>query len=682
MRRGWRTAAPLLLGLASCQLVAGIEDRKVDPLPSGCALPTVGEGRIRLANLVPQDAHADFCVRATGAAYVRPILRDGGRDCPNGYAYADVSAPFAVPVGRIDVKAIPAGSTCAAPALSEAIAIDVGADLVVTVARIGASVGPEQIVGLAETTPANGAETKIRLVHAAGNVPSIYVGAAKDPRLPTDVAGRLVADAVPFGKAIAPQSHATVGSIDPHGYVILPPTDYDLGVAADGATKALLVAHFSRTSTARTLFAIGDVNSPSYPVRGLVCADENPNGIATVCTLTALATLSVDMFNAGLYGANAVDESARRPVIFDQLSKRTSDLICLTEVGRKADRDALIATAKIAYPYAVTATTDLNTQPTDPTDQNGRTPAVPTIPPCKGPVDPQLVDDAYQCMVDKCDSKLGDPAGVLAGGSDCISSKCASKFIPLLDGDRNHARCFGCIIVNATSYTSFADSKNNCNTDAHNPYNFAGETPSMILSRYPLSNPDVYVLPSWLYRRSVLFAKVELEQGTSVDFYCAQLSSPLLDALLPYAGDYSNGNDATGYDVEQLLQVKRTIDYVKTKSAGRPAILAGDWHASEMQASPVLDDLNPEVFKTLRAAFTEALPSGYQRSCTYCPLAQNAYNGDKSYAWLDAFLYGFPDRATTDAAIFFDQRTVTLSDGTTKGNLSQTFGFNVRVIRP
>lgn len=285
-------------------------------------------------------------------------------------------------------------------------------------------------------------------------------------------------------------------------------------------------------------------------------------------------------------------------------------------------------------------------------------------------------------MIDKCNTTLGDPNGVLSGGSDCISSKCASKFIPLLDGNRNNSRCFECMIVHATSYTTFANSKNACNTDPRHPFNFDGENPSMILSRYPLSNTDVYVLPSWLYRRSVLYAQVQLEQGTSVDFYCAQTSSPLLDSLLPYAGDYSNGSDATGYDVEQLLQVNRTIGYVKATSKGRPAVLAGDWHASDKQASPPLDDLNGASLMALRGAFTEALPSGYKRSCTYCPLAMNPYNGDRSYAFLDAFLLGFPDRATTDATVFFDQPIVTLSDGTTRGMLSQTFGFNVRVTRP
>jgi hypothetical protein len=55
--------------------------------------------------------------------------------------------------------------------------------------------------------------------------------------------------------------------------------------------------------------------------------------------------------------------------------------------------------------------------------------------------------------------------------------------------------------------------------------------------RYPLSNVDVLVLPSTNFRRSVLYAQVAIDNGPKVDFYCAQLSSSLIDSDLPYVGN-------------------------------------------------------------------------------------------------------------------------------------------------
>lgn len=677
--------APVFLAIAGCQVIAGVETRTVDPLVDACALPSVGEGRIRVANVVPNDARVDFCVRPTGGAYFRPVLRGGGTKCPNGFGYGDVSAPFAVPVGRIDVKAIAAGQTCAAPALSEITSVDVGADLGVTIVRMGTR--PEQLVTFAETTPASGSQAKLRFVHGAAGLGPLYIGTASNPRLPTDVGARFVAEPIAYGAGFSPKSHTTVGTIDASGYLVIPPTEVAVGFAVDGTTKAVIEANLNRTPTVRSVFAIGDPSSSSYPVRGLVCEDAKTaslvagqnDGLATSCTLTSLATLSVDIFNLALYGANAAEEDARRPVMFAEIAKRTSDVQCLVEISRKTDRDVLIAATKTAFPSAITLDSDLNTQPTDPTDQNGNTPALPTTPPC-GAAQAADLDATMSCITNLCSD--GSMSRLRPGdGSDCLSSKCLAKLLPLY----NYApRCFDCVIVKTTSYTPLTDVKTQCSTDTHDPYNFGGQNPSMVLSRYPVANTDVFVFPSWLYRRAVIYTQLQLEQGTSVDFYCAQLTSTGIGGLLPYVGYYGNGaaDSHGGYAAEQLLQVNKLIAWVKKKSGDRPAIIAGDWHASIAQASPRLDELEPTVYQTLGAAFAEALPMGTPRSCTSCATAQNRYNGDSSYNWLATFTSKFPANAATDANVYFnDTMAVTLSDAS-KGPLSPTFGWNVRVVRP
>jgi hypothetical protein len=678
--------APALLALASCQVVAKLETRTTDPLVKACSLPSEGDGRVRIANLVPDAQPVDFCVRPSGGAYARPILRGGGLDCANGYKYEEISAAFAVPVGKIDLKTIPAGLTCAAPALSEIDGVDVGSEATVTIARMGGDGVTEQLRAFPEATAIDARNMKLRFVNAIPGSKPLYLGIAKDARLPTDVDTRLLTTAVPFGATPSSGDKSAVGTIDDAGYLVIAPNTYELGAAEDGAKKALLVAEIPAHAASFTLFAIGNPDDLAFPLRGLLCDETTKGALATPCVETALPTLSVDVFNVGLYGANAPDESGRRPAIQQAIAKRDADLACILEAGRQLDRDAIIAAARSgAFPYATTATTDLGTPFTDPRNQSGATPAPPASPACAGSVSAQQVDDAFTCMADHCSTKPGDASGTIQGTTDCLSSHCAVKLAPLFAGTIDQQRCFDCIVDNVTADRTYEDSKTACTTDARRPLAFGGENPSMILSRYPLANADVFVLPSTNFRRSVLYAEVELQKGATVDFYCAQFSSPLLDADLPYTGDYSGGDPAHGYDGEQLLQANELIAWVKRKSGNRPTIIAGDWHASvafTQSGAKVIDDLNPQTILSLRDAFQEAIAPSWTPTCTYCPSPMNPYNGGfkVGYAFASTYLFNWPAKATTDEALLFTDAIIPTATGSEM--LSPSFGLNVRVIRP
>ena len=391
------------------------------------------------------------------------------------------------------------------------------------------------------------------------------------------------------------------------------------------------------------------------------------------------------MFNVGLYGANAPDEAGRRPYLQQAIAKRDADLSCLLEVGRQSDRDAIAGAARTgAFPYAFAPTTDRNTSATDPTDATGAAASIPTSPSCGSAVTTQELDDAYACMAASCSTIPGDQAGTIAGTTDCLSSHCAVKLAPLFAGNESQQRCFDCIADTVTSDMTYAQSKTACTTDPGPAIAFEGQNPSMILSRYPLAKTDVLVLPSTNFRRTVLYAQVQLQQGTTVDFYCGQLSSPLLDADLPYTGAYSNGDIAHGYDQEQILQTNKLIAWVKQKSGNRPAIVTGDWHSSvafSQNGTKVIDDLNPDTINALRGAFSQASPPSWVPTCTYCPGSVNPYNGsfNVGYAFAETYLFNWPDKATTDESILFNQ-PISTRNGSEM--LSPSFGLNVRVIRP
>jgi hypothetical protein len=727
---GKLTSVVAIAMLASCQLVAGVESRNVDPLVGGCTLPQEGTGSIRLLNAFPSDDKVDFCVRASGAAFKRPVLRGGGTACPAGYAYEDVSVPFAVPAGSIDVKAIPEGQTCSAAALSELDGITVAdGGPVMTVMRIGGTNVAESIVAFPETTPPDTKTLKLRFINATAGSQPMYFGFAADKQLPTSLGEHLTQAPIAFGAATNAQTINLLGmgGVDPNGYLVLPDATYPVAAANDDA-NALLESQVDASNSSRTLIAIGDVANSTYPVRGLLCDDAATttttlaNGESATlngkCIESSLAVLSVDVYNTQLYGGGAPWEAERRPYIYDMLAKRQSDLQCILE-AYKTDQDAIVAAATAAgnFLYSATATADLGTQFTDPNDANGNTPPPSTTPPCGGGVDSTAVNDLYQCLEMSCSTKPGDPSGFLTGPqmsigstpSDCITAACLTQVLKLYgSSDPQTQACFDCIAVTSLTGNTYAQSQNECLTDPRPALSFQGQTAAMILSRFPLKNTEVYYFSSTLWRRVAYRTEVQLERGKTVDFYCAQLTSPGNSSTLPYEGNYANGAaQADGYHQEQLLQAQRLVAWIKQKSTTNPVIVAIDTHASTKYPLGVPDSMltvgesDPDVVTTIRQAFQDAVPTGYVPTCTQCPKTQNAYNGTMTgLAWLDVLTFNpnqvMPNQCATgsqcfptptaaiDVNIFANAPMVplTMVSGSPMGNLSATFGYNVRLLRP
>src|SRR5262249_44466596 len=154
--------------------------------------------------------------------------------------YAQATSAFAAPLGKIDVKTVAAGSTCGSAALSQINGVDVRADAVLTLARIGGSGAPEQVAAFPEAATQSPQTTKLRFVNAIPGAPPLYLGLARDTRMPTDVDTRLLGTAVPFGATPSPGDKVTAGTIDEHGYLVIAPNAYEMGAAAEGVSDAIL----------------------------------------------------------------------------------------------------------------------------------------------------------------------------------------------------------------------------------------------------------------------------------------------------------------------------------------------------------------------------------------------------------------------------------------------------------
>lgn len=647
-----------------------------------CALPSEGAARLRLGNLVTGDERVDMCIRPTEGDW-RSIFASPG--CSGGIGYAELSAQFAIPSGAIDVKVVPKGANCTATPLSHVEGVPVAADVPSTVVRVGGGPRPEALLVLKDATPPNDATTKLRFVHAMVGAPPLTLGTMSDWRLPAELLRPLLLEAVAFGKTPRTGAPAEFGSVDDKGYLSMGVVEWSLGLAEEGASRGLVAFHVPMQSIFRTLYAIGDATSTTFPPRGLLCEDgADPTSLLTTCVPTELPTLAADVFRAVLSGTTLADEEPRRPYIVDAMSRHSSDIFCLTDVARPSDRDAIATAAKESYPYAYTITTTLDTAPTSPEDADGGIPAAPSSPPCSA-VEPAKVDAMLQCLSDRCSTKPGDPTGIFAGGSGCASSQCLSPGLALYRGNRDERRCWGCIAIEANSEMTYAQNRELCTNDRHDPLAFGGVVQQLLLSHLPLSSSEAFVLPSTFFRRVALFSRAETETGRSIDVYCVQLS-PVYDGLFPYTGSYGGGDDTRGWANEQLLQERKVVQWIKQKSAGRPALILGDWGAAlgvlGSDGKKLLDDVNPDVIRELRAAFAEATPRNWTPLCTNCPKSQNPYNGDITGFWDQrTYLLNFAADSTVAASTFFTERVVPLSSGE-KGPLSPRFGFNVRVLRP
>jgi hypothetical protein len=695
VRRVWALsigAVPLLV--VACQSIAKLRDIAYVP-DAGCVsrpLPSTGAGRIRLVNAGTSVKNADFCVRASGTTdWGAPLLGDLGTPCETGLAYAQATVPFAVAAGSIDIEAIPAGMGCDVAATSPVLGVTVPVGgPVMTIIRMAGGSTPERLVAYPEelvaTDPAQA--ERVRVVDALSSSRTIDFGVAvagsEPPTLQSGVAFT----------TIAPGGIASVGdptfanSIDAAGYFHLLTTVTYVAVAFDSASTALFALSTSAAGT-QTLFAIGDPSDSAHPPRGLYCQDSLTQPSVTddgglddggssgappvlaACTLTDLPSLTIDTVNASLYGAAAPFESDRRPFIYAAIAAETSDLMCIVELATDDDKENVIAAAKANFPYAyfTQPPATIDTQPNDPTQADGGSPAPLSVPPC-APDDVVLADPAIECAATMC-SSTADATGFLSD-TGCLTAECAAEFLPVLHGTRAQQECYDCLIFHLASEEPVSNATG-CETDTRRPLGFGGQTTSVILSKHPLSNTQTYILPSTGYRRAVLSAEVALGEE-SIDFYCAQLSSPLIQAEVPYTGAYGalpaldGGPSAeNGWADEQLVQVAQVVRLVQSNAAtsGRAAVVAGDWHASHPPAgtpASVVSELSPGVIMELEAALTLAEPDGYAPACNYCPT--NPYSPGVSPVDLtQTFLYGFSHPTTTADRFWALDEPVTFTHG-------------------
>jgi hypothetical protein len=732
----------ILMVFAACQLVAGIQTRTLDPIHGGCALPTGSGPQVRLADLVPSTQIIDLCIRPAGASWGEPLILNGGTDCGNatffnadagattGFAYTNVTVPFTAPAAKVDVKIIEAGGTCSSTTIAEADGLALASgQTVTTLAFIGGNGVKPEVVALPESDSTNPAAILARFVHAMPGVGPLDFGVTTGAALPTFVGTPLVVqNPISFGKTPTKGEMGQSSPILDNGYDTLAgAVSFSIGAGVHGTNpeKAVLLWPLGHeTGPIYSVYAVGIARNSQFPQRGLVCQENATsaamgNPLLIQCTATALPSISVDVFNTGLYGPgspfyaprSSTWQSPANPYI-----KRDTDIVCLTELDFPADTSAVLSLTGAAdaggsgqFPYSYWKQSDMSTPATNGKDINGN--PVPTMlptPPCSDTKAQTEVSQVLDCFEQKCSTKPGSPNGIINGSTDCLTNQCLlgvggqAGLLKLLS---DYPGCLNCIIDYVASNDTFQTAQTSCETSTAPPFGFNGQTSVVILSRYPLIATDTYILPSTNYRQAVSYARVQLEDST-VDFYCGFFSSTLVAGTIPYPswGFYGNGGapgepGPTGaYAQEQLLQAQDLIGWVQQKSGSHPAIIAGDWRSGEgtsdgglppadsgMFAAPI--PLIPATVDKLSKAFTPVVAPGWAPGqCNFCPASENILNSGQPQPYFVAqpFLANWGSGASTatiDESLLFTEATVALPNGM-MAPISPYYGLNFHVQRP
>lgn len=570
----------------------------------------------------------DLCIKPMGAADAKSSLLSSSSCSHKGLGYKEVSTLFPLQAGAYDFKVIEAGATCDGAGVTTLSPAIVEESKPVAFYLLGDGQTKPTLARFAESRPASPIALSVRYLHAAPNVPARDAGVAASASLPTELLLK-VFPSVPFG-SVAPPSPGNP-TIDANGYTDLTTGGgvTPIGSAAPGTTTVeLTIGPDFKTSHAYTVFAVGNPSLPAFPTQLHVCDETASVGILAKCGVGIAQDLVVDAYNAQLTGPFAPSEKARKPALPGAIAGLGGDVACIAEVWSDADKLAIVDAAKATYPHAYWKATTLDTPVDDPKDASGVVPPAFTTPACSG--SSTKLNAAIDCIRDNCATPKADESGVFGEDAvtptSCLQSKCLGPVVSLFGSASEADRtCWSCILTGLFGYEKMGDLRAACSTDPKARFVRGGANGMLVLSRFPLKNPETWVLPATEWRVAVLRAPVSLPNAALVDVYCTALTTPASSSTRPYAGQYGGGatSAAVAWANELSLQTKKLVDFVRARSGPtrRRAIIAGDPYSGpsfDDGAGHVLKARFPDSYALLSAAFASGLAPGALPMCTQC----------------------------------------------------------------
>lgn len=388
--------------------------------------------------------------------------------------------------------------------------------------------------------------------------------------------------------------------------------------------------------------------------------------------------VTVDTFNVALAGAFIPFETERRGAVAAAVAAMPSDIVCLQEVWRQEDKDAIATAARARFAHSYSVRHDLAsaiTQEIDPMCPGGMAPpAEPATPPCADMMVRPTFESGLACLTRNCSTMMSDMGQTTS--TACASSRCLMDVVGLLTGGPNGLRCYGCLAPQLPTET-FGSIRTACTANPRAGLAFNGQSGTMILSRYPLSETETVVIPGTWNRRVITRATATLPNGARLGVYCNHLSPVFEGPAFPYTGRYGCGQTGRdGWVSEQTAQARALIAYVQRREATGRAIVLGDFNtgpASRAGQPEILEEA-PETYAVLSAAFRSGLAANYVPSCTFCP--ENALVTTMVPVWIDhIFLRGFAEGAVRRTERTFTTATVTAPGRAQPVHVSDHYGL-------
>jgi endonuclease/exonuclease/phosphatase family metal-dependent hydrolase len=402
-----------------------------------------------------------------------------------------------------------------------------------------------------------------------------------------------------------------------------------------------------------------------FVAAGMACSDDGP-------TPPVANTFTIDSFNVGLAGAFIPFEAERRAAMGPALANNPADVICLQEVWREEDKDAIATAVRARFPHVARVAHDLSTPITAEIDPMCPVPPTPTTPPCGTPALRMALDEGLRCLSSNCSTRPNDEQGQTTSTA-CAQQRCIGQVTALVTSTESDAlRCYGCL-ASALPTESFASIRTLCSSNPNAGLAFNGRNGLMILSRYPLSEVETLVIPGTWNRRTITRATATLPGNRRVKVYCNHLTAVFDDIAFPYTGRHGCGEvGRAGWATEQRAQGQRLVRWVNETAGTTPTVILGDFNTGP--ASPGVSAEVEEHFDYLRMQFVLAVPPGYRPACTFCP--DNTLNGMRTEpVWIDhIFVKNIPASAVRSFERTYTEASVQVPSAPGRVHLSDHYG--------
>lgn len=719
-------AAISLLALSGCELIGGIEKRSLVALdtdsgttdagdagedviqPTECNLPPAANASMRVGNMIPSITRFDFCLKTSDQTWadVEPLLAGGGGGCQRGLAYRNITATFGVTGGVYDVVAVEDKGTttppkCTDAPVAQANQVVVGEGETVGALLFGDATSTSVLRAWKETRPSGSIESVVRFVNALVGGGNLDCGVADD--LKNQLPAAILAGAftnVPFASftPVEGQGSSPSGKIDANGYLQLqiPGAEVAFAAAPSGTTEAILVkSAFYDRGGGFTLYAAGRTGDRQFPEELIACDESKSDGILARCGGVPVS-LRVDSVNVQLAGAWGPYDRERAPLIYDAVGALPSDVVCVHEAWGKTNKDGIATASQVQFPNQAVFDYELDSPVDDATDQNGDVPPAYTEAPCAQ--SSAAFTAAMDCIRNNCvepATESGIPKPFL---SECVTKNCVAPMLPMLGGTLEDKSCYSCLFTGLAGWETIGDIRDKCSNDPEARFAHGGDAATLVLSKYAITGAESWVFGATEWRVNVIRAPINLPNGSVVDVYCTQLTTPGSGITRPYTGQYGNGlpND-DAWRAELYLQAEKLVSYVQSRSSvfKRKALIVGSIYSGPSYFdgdTKVLDEVNVDAFNTISAVFPMAVPVNYTPTCTLCNdnpiLSPPGSAPEPGGSWQSfVFLSGIPITATDSVDIFWKETPLTVTNPANQEEfaipLSTHYGFRstIRVLK-